>query len=209
MTRPLLALLSVLLISGCASTGGSYYSYEGAGDYYYGASAADVVYYAPGLSYGLSAYAPGWGYGGGYGYGYGYGYGSWNNPWGYGYAYPPIWWVPSQPHQGPGVARAGRVERDRAMRSSFDRRDTVSAPESARMQFPQPMRRDGLYGNHPPVDVQRRARYEQRQPASRSGAPQRSSSPPPRQSMPIRASSRPIPSPARSVPVPRTSSPRQ
>ena len=209
MTRQLLALFSVLLISGCVSTGGNYYGYEGAGDYYYGASAADVVVYSSGL-YG---YAPGWGYGGGYGYGYGggygYGYGGWNSSWGYGYAYPPIWSAPAYPHQDAVAARGYRVERDRAMRSSLSRRDTMRVPDFAKRGFAQPMRGDGFLENRPPVNAQRRTPYAQRQFVSPPSTPVRRSSPPSRQSMPMRSSSQPTPSPSRSAPVPRASSRRQ
>ncbi|MEZ5461058.1 hypothetical protein, partial [Dokdonella sp.] len=82
MIRLLLFAVALPFLSGCVSNPGNYYSYEGAGDYYYEDAGADVILdsypYGTGWGYaGGLGYASGWGFGG-YGYG-GYGYG------GYGY----------------------------------------------------------------------------------------------------------------------------
>ena len=57
MKRHALALLSVVLLAGCATSRSNYYSDEGSGDYYYGAGAADVVIDSSRSAYGFGGYA--------------------------------------------------------------------------------------------------------------------------------------------------------
>ncbi len=196
MKRHVLALLSVLLMAGCATTRSNYYSYEGSGDYYYGAGTADVVIDS-------SRYADGFGrYGVGYGYGYGYPY-SW---WGYGYQ--PIWWVPSYPHEDAGVLRGERVEGDRASRSALVRRDTVQAPDSAKWFRDRP--------EYPRYSTGARTNADTR--ATRPASARRAATPqltapirqaPMTQSRPAPSRSASMPVPARSVPNPRPTQRRQ
>lgn len=191
MKRHALVLLSVLLMAGCATTRSNYYSYDGSGDYYYGAGTADVVIGSSGYYYGRGGYGNGFGYGAGYGYGYGY------PSWGYGY--PPIWWAPSYPHDDAGILRDGRVERDRAMRSGLTRSDTVQAPDSAKWfrnspDYPRPSA-----GARRGIDA----------PAARSSSARRTVNP--QSTVPIRQApmmqSRPAPSRSASMPAPTRSAP--
>jgi hypothetical protein len=208
MKRPLFAATSLLLLAGCASTGSNYYSYEGSGDYYYGAPRSNVVIDSSSYGSGLGGYAPGFGYGHafGYGYGYGYGYGAPYSYWGYGYQ--PIWWVPSVPYQDPSQSRLARVERERSVRSGLVRRETVQAPESAKWLSPRsdPGSRQGFNGRqlsgHVPSQSRMRTSNSMRQTAPARSAPAL----PSRSTMPRAVFS---PAPARSAPPPRPSSHRQ
>ena len=197
MKRHAMALLSALLLAGCATTGSNYYGHEGSGDYYYGSPTADVYIDSPGYV------RHHWSFNGGFGHGYGYPY-SW---WGYGY--PPIWWQPLQPHDQPGVLRGERVERDRATRSALTRRDTVQAPASAtRLQspsvYPQPSAapRVNADARLPPVPSSRAMVAPQPVAPPRPAAPVRSATLDfqPR-SAPMRSSS--PPPPTRSAPIPQ------
>ena len=212
MKRSLPILISLLLLSGCATTGSNYYNYEGNGDYYYGASAADAVINSSPYGYGWagSNYGSGYGFGSGLGYGggyaHGYGYGWPYSYWGYGYQ--PIWSVPSHPQQDLGASRGDRVERDRAVRAGFVRRDTVQAPASAKWQRIQPASRAPFLGPSTRRTESVGDRSSSRvAPARRTSAPVRSQT--------IRSSPRPMsrsapsPAPVRSAPAPRPSSRRE
>lgn len=210
MKRSLPTLISLLLLSGCATTGSNYYNYEGSGDYYYGASAADAVINASPYGYGWAGSNYGYGYGFGAGSGYGRGYGSgWGYGWPYthwGYGYQPIWLLPTQPH--PGDSRDTRVERDRAVRAGLVRRDTVQAPGSAKWQRVQPASR----GRFLAPSASRGATADRRSssrsaPTPRSAAPVRSRSF--RSSPPSMSRSAPPPAPVRSAPSPRPTSRRE
>ncbi len=204
MKRSLPTLVSLLLLTGCASTGSNYYNYEGSGDYYYGANTADVVVNSSLYGYGWAGsnygYGYGYGFGAGYGYGGGYGHGWPYSYWGHGYQ--PIWWVPSHPHQGSEVTRVDRVERERAVRAGLVRRDTVQAPQSkigfradrsSRGGFLNPATRPGAAGGD---------RSSTRvAPARRSVAPSRNQTFNP-SSPPVNRSA-PPPAPVRSAPPPR------
>lgn len=200
MRRPLLTLFSMLLMSGCASTGSNYYSYEGRGDYYYGAPGADVV-----------IDSSGYGHGYGYGFGYvGYGYGNPYSYWGYGYQ--PVWWIPSYPHQEPSESRIGRAEHERASRSALARRDTIQAPESAKWFQQQQAPRASFLGPYarPNASAERNSSMQRRAPTGQRSAPIRRS--PTIQSAPTMSRSAPAPAPMRSPPPPpmqRASSRRQ
>lgn len=195
MKRSFLSLMTVLLMSGCASTGSNYYSYEGRGDYYYGSSTADVVIDSSGYGYGYSG--AGFGYGYGFGYG-GYGYGS---PYSYyGYGYQPVWWIPSHPHYDPTEFRDSRAEHERASRSGLVRRETIQAPESAKWYRQQQASRTRLMSPYarPDSSANRVPSSPQRAPVSRRSAPIRSSST--IQSAPSTFRSAPPPAPMRSPP---------
>lgn len=213
MKRNALALLSSLLLAGCATTGSNYYGHEGSGDYYYGSPSADAYIGSPDHA------RPYWGSNGGYGYGFGYGYGHGGYGYGgygygypyswWGYGYPPIWWQPSLPHDQAGVLRGERVERDRASRSALIRRETVQAPAEATMFRAQPA--------YPQASMAPRVNADARMPRAssprvmvapqpvapaRSAAPVRSVAPVSRSSStPMRSSS--PPPPTRSAPTPR------
>ncbi len=215
MKRSLPTLISLLLLSGCATTGSRYYNDEGSGDYYYGANAADAVISASPYGYGSAGSNFGYGYGLGAGFGYGYGYGGgYANGGGYGwpysysnYGYRPIWFVPSHPQHDAGFVRDQRVQRDQVVRAGFVRRDTVQAPVSAKWQrtrpsspapfFGSPTRRAESVGDRSSPRVA---------PARRSSAPMQNRtfrpSPPPMirsapQSAPMRSTPAPRPSPRR------------
>ena len=207
MKRYALVLLSVLLMAGCATTRSNYYSYDGSGDYYYGAGTTDVVIGSSGYYYGRGGYGNGYGNGFGFGYGVGYGYGYGYPSWGYGY--PPIWWAPSYPHDHVGTLRDQRVERDRAMRSSLIRRDTVHSPDSAK-RF-----RDNPQYQRPFTDARRGIDV----PAVGSSSPRRTVNPQPTapirrapmmqpQSAPSRSARMPT-APTRSAPPPRPAQRRE
>jgi hypothetical protein len=209
MKRPLFAAMSLLLLAGCASTGSNYYSYEGSGDYYYGSPGSDVVINSSPYGYGAGGYVPGFGFGHVFGYGYGYGYGGPYSYWGYGY--PPIWWLPSAPYQGPTESRTTRVERERALRGGLVRRESVQAPESAGWLSARsdPHSGSGFQGRQPswlPPDQAAqswmRISNSSRQPASSRSEPAFQ----PRPAMPRAVFS---PPPARSAPPPRPPSHRQ
>ncbi len=202
MKRHAMALLSALLLAGCATTGSNYYGHEGSGDYYYGSPTADVYIDSPDHVRHYAGFNGGFGYGyGGYGYGYPY---SW---WGHGYR--PIWWQPLQPHDQPGVLRGERVERDRASRSALIRRDTVHAPEAATMFRAQPAYPQSSMGPRVNADAGMPRASSPRvmvapQPVApaRSVAPVRSAAPVSRSgSAPMRSSS--PPPPTRSAPIPQ------
>lgn len=186
MNRHAWVLLSVLLLGGCVTTASNYYSYEGAGDYYYGEGAADVLIDNSGYYYGFA------------GYGYGYGYGN-LYPW-WGYAYPPIGWAPSYPHDDSGMLRDARVQYSRATRSALLNRDTVHAPDTKKWMGspfeylrPQPGSRESA-----------NVRAERSSLASRAGSPP-SRAPvrqaPMTQSRPIPSRPMSMPSPGRSAPI--------
>ena len=127
MSPKISLLLTALLLAGCATTPGTSYYYDGDGDYYYGDASADVIVDSYGPSYG-AGYG-GWGYGHGYGAGFGYygygGYGGFYPSWYYGYpAY--AWWL-WPPHHDNGADRMGRLQQDRAWRSSIAARPTIQA----------------------------------------------------------------------------------
>jgi len=120
MVRQVLIVLPLLLLAGCATTPRTTYHYDTGGDYYYGASAPDVIVHSrpwTGYGYGGYAWGAGWHHGGlGYspwwfGAGYGYGYGSYW-PWG-GY-HGPGYWSPWQPGHGPRSRRENEVSERRA-----------------------------------------------------------------------------------------------
>lgn len=215
MKRSLPTLIALLLLSACASTGSNYYNYEGSGDYYYGATAADAVINSSPYGYGWSGsnygFGSGFGYGFGAGFGYGYGYGGgygYGWPYSYwGYGYQPIWWVPSHPDQGPQVTRSDFVQRDRAIRAGLVRRDTVQAPQSkigfhadrsSRAWFNPATRRSGV-GEYPASS--------RVAPARRSAAPLRGQTF--RSSPPAATRSAPPPAPVRSAPSPQRAPHRQ
>ncbi len=207
MKRHALVLLSVVLLAGCATNRSNYYSYDGSGDYYYGAGRADVVIDSSGYYYGSRGYGAGYGYGAyGYGAGYGYGYGYPYSWWGYGYQ--PIWSTPSYPHYDAGNLRDARVERDRAVRSGLIRRDTVHSPDSAKWFRDNPEYRRPSTGSRRGIDA----------PAARPSSARRTVNP--QSTAPIRQApmtrSRPVPSrsagtptPTRSAPIPRPAQRRQ
>lgn len=205
MRRSFLSLMTVLLMSGCASTGSNYYSYEGRGDYYYGSPTADVVIDSSGYGYGYSGAEFGYGYGFGYG---GYGYG---NPYSYyGYGYQSGWWIPSHPHYDPNEFRDSRAEHERLSRSALVRRETIQAPESAKWYRQQQAARTSSMSPYarPDSSANRVPSWQQRAPVSRRSAPIRSSST--IQSAPSPVRSAPPPAPMRSPPpMQRSSSRRQ
>ncbi|MBL0162943.1 MAG: hypothetical protein IPP82_04605 [Xanthomonadales bacterium] len=197
MKRHALALLSVLLVAGCATTRSNYYSNENSGDYYYGAGAADVVIDSSRYPYGYV------GYGAGFGYGSNYCYPFWCGRYGYGSDFwiPAPQWIPSPWHDNPGIYRDGRVERDRAARSALIRRDTVQAPNSAKwshdssesMRYPASVRQN---------DARSIRSSSARQPAAaRSVAPLRQA--PMMRSQPAPSRSASPPAAARSAPIPQ------
>ena len=139
MIRLLLIAVALPFLSGCVSNPGHYYSYDGAGDYYYEDAGADIV---------LDGYGYGWGYGGGLGYGYGdFGYGFWGSyyggygyPWGYGYS--SIWWAPPPVIVIDSPSWRGSVEDERARRVALSSRPDAGYPESAasaRRSWPGPV----------------------------------------------------------------------
>ncbi|HET9033039.1 MAG TPA: hypothetical protein VFN25_09045, partial [Dokdonella sp.] len=190
----------------------NYYSYEGNGDYYYGATAADVVINSSPYGYGWAG--SNYGFGSGYGYGYGSGYGGafgfgygWGYPGPYYYGYQPIWWQPSYPNQNSANSRGARVEHDRAVRAGLIRRDTVQAPVSAKWRRTQPGVRSGFAAPSARRSATGNLRSSPRPaPTSRTSTPVRSSS---IRSAPAPMSrSAPAPAPVRSAPSPRPSSRR-
>lgn len=208
MKRPIFALMALLLMSGCASTGSNYYSYEGSGDYYYGAQGADVVIDSSSYGYGFSGLSAGYGYG--YGYGYG-GYGGYGSPYSYwNHGYQPIWWGHSNSHQGPHDSRHVRVEDERARRGVLVRRDTIQAPESAKWLSPQQVPRTGFLSPYarPSASTGRGYGARRAAPASRGDTMMRSSST--SRSAPSMSRSAPPPMPTRSsAPAQHSSSRRQ
>ncbi len=197
MKRHALALLSVVLLAGCATSRSNYYSDVGSGDYYYGAGAADVVIDSSRSAYGFGGYGTGFGYGYGYPYSWGrYGYGS--NFW------IPLapQWIPSPSNENSRFPRDGRVERDRAARSALIRRDTVQAPNSAkwfRDQSESPRYSSGARGS----SAARAIRPASSRPptAPRSAAPIRQA--PMMHSQPAPSRSASPPAPTRSAPIPQ------
>lgn len=205
-------LIALLMLSACASTGSNYYNYEGSGDYYYGATAADAVINASPYGYGWSGshYGIGYGFGAGSGYGYGYGGGyGYGRPYSYwGYGYQPIWWVPSHPDQGPQVTRDDRVQRDRAIRAGLVRRDTVQAPQSKIGFHADRWSRGALL--NPATRRSEGAEYRSSSrvaPARRSAAPTRGQTF--RSSPPAQTRSAPPPAPVRSAASPQPARHRQ
>lgn len=202
MKRHALALLSVLLMAGCATTASNYYSYEGSGDYYYGASAADVVIDSSGYYAGYGGYGYGYGYGYGAGYGYGYPYAWW------GYGYQPIWSDPSFPHDDAGVLRDQRVERDRAVRSALVRRDTVQAPDSAKWFRDNRGYQPSYSGSRGIVNDRAAQSFTARRAVNpQLSAPIRQA--PMMQSPPAPSRSATLPAPTRSAPIPQPGKHRQ
>ena len=205
MRRPFLGLLTLLLVSGCASTGSNYYGYEGRGDYYYGSSAVDVVIDSTGYGYGSVGAGYGYGYGfGGYGYGSPYSY--------YGYGYRPIWWISSHPHDEPSDFRNSRAQEERASRSALARRDTIQAPASAKLFRQQQAPRSNVtspYARpHPSSD--RTHSLNQRAPRNSGAAPIRSSAPVRSAQPAFRSAPTPAPVPIRSsAPMQHPASHRQ
>ncbi|MEO7935365.1 MAG: hypothetical protein ABIR27_03820 [Dokdonella sp.] len=203
MRRPFLGLLTLLLVSGCASTGSNYYSYEDRGDYYYDSTSADVVIDSSGYGYGSVGVGLGFGYGfGGYGYGSPYSY--------YGYGYQPVWWIPSYPHYDPTDSRNSRAQHERASRSALARRDTIQAPASAKGFRQQQAPRASFMSPYarPNASADRTPSSHQRAPLGRGSAPIRSSST--IQSAPSAIRSAPAPAPMRlSAPPQHPSSRRQ
>ena len=198
MIRHAVALLSVVLMAGCATNRSNYYSYDGNGDYYYGEGTADVVIDQSRYPFALGGYGAGFGYGS-YCYPYscgGYGYGA--NFW------IPLapQWIPSPSHQNSVRLRDARVERDRAGRSALTRRDTVQAPNSTKWlhdPYQSASHRGGARGN---VDARAIQSSSARQPAAaRSVAPVRQA--PMMRSQPAPSRSASPPAPARSAPIPQ------
>lgn len=126
MRRQVLIVLPLLLLAGCATTPRTTYHYDQGGDYYYGASAPDVVVHTrPWAGHGYGGYAWGAGFGhGGMGYGYspwwlgaGYGHGPYwgaGSYWPWGGYHGPGYWFPSQPGHGPRSRREEAVAERRA-----------------------------------------------------------------------------------------------
>jgi hypothetical protein len=127
MNRLPLIAAALLFLSGCVSNPGNYYSYEGAGDYYYEDAGADVILDSNSFGYGLGF---GWGYGG-FGYGFGGYYGGYYGyPW-WGYGYSPIWWAPPPVIVVDSPVWRANVQDERARRVALSHRPDSAYPESA------------------------------------------------------------------------------
>lgn len=128
MIRFLLIAAALPFLSGCVSNPGHYYSYEGAGDYYYEDAGADIILDGYGSSYG-GGLGYGWGYAGfGYGFWGGY-YGGFGYPWGYGYA--SIWWAPPPVIVVDSPTWRASAEDERARRVALSSRPDAVYPESS------------------------------------------------------------------------------
>jgi hypothetical protein len=192
MFRQGLTVFALLVLAGCATTGGNAYHYDDQGDYYYGNNSADVIVDSGPAGFGHAGYGHGFGwnlgYGNtvGYGFGYGYGYGGYYGPYAPWYVgYYPHWGWPGSTHDDPSHGRDGRVHTERALRSGLVMRRTIQAPDSAKRGRGFVPARSGLIGSPLPLAS---SRPSFRQPLA-TPAPNRSTS---RASAPVHSPSPPV-----------------